>query len=147
MQSIGQVIASAKLMNDDVVSLATVFKLMRVLLLVGVALVYGRMNTGDGVPLFSRSALAKPSEKAKLSVGVPWFIFGFLILFLIRSIETVPEPALAASKAISAQFEVAALAVISMRVKFADIVKEGPKAMLYSLTVGAVQVVMAVGLI
>ena len=59
----------------------------------------------------------------------------------------MPEPALAASKAISAQFEVAALAVISMRVKFADIVKEGPKAMLYSLTVGAVQVVMAVGLI
>ena len=63
VQSIGQVIA-----------LATVFKLMRVLLLAGVALVYGRMNTVDGVPLFSRSAGAKTSEKAKLSVGVPWFI-------------------------------------------------------------------------
>ncbi|CZQ96360.1 Hypothetical protein Tpal_1994 [Trichococcus palustris] len=149
VQSIGQVIASAKLVNDEVVSLATVFKLMRVLLLVGVALVYGRMNTVDGEPLFSRSAvdIAKPAEKAKLSVGVPWFIFGFLILFLIRSFGSVPEPVLAGSKAISSQFEVAALAAIGMRVKFADIVKEGPKAMLYGLAVGVIQVLMAVVLI
>ena len=147
VQSIGQVIASAKLVNDEVVSLATVFKLMRVLLLVGLALVYGRMNTTEGEPLFSRSAGAKTSEKAKLSVGVPWFIFGFIILFLIRSIGIVPEPVLAGSKAISSQFEVAALAAIGMRVKFADIIKEGPKAMLYGLLVGAVQVLMAVVLV
>ena len=147
VQSIGQVIASAKLVNDEVVSLATIFKLMRVLLLVGVALVYGRMNTVDGEPLFSRSAVIMPSENAKVSVGVPWFIFGFLVLFLIRSFGNVPEPVLAGSKAISTQFEVAALAAIGMRVKFADIVKEGPKAMLYGLLVGAAQVVMAVGLI
>ena len=36
---------------------------------------------------------------------------------------------------------------IGMRVKFADIIKEGPKAMLYGLTVGAVQVLMALALI
>ena len=94
VQSVGQVVAAAKLVNDDVVTLATVFKLMRVLLIIG-----------------------------------------------------VPDSALIASKAISTQFEVAALAAIGMRVKFADIIKEGPKAMLYGLTVGAVQVFMAVALI
>ena len=147
VQSIGQVIASAKLVNDEVVSLATVFKLMRVLLLVGVALVYGRMNTVDGEPLFSRSAVAKPAEKREA--------FRRCALVHLRLPHPVPYPELqqragtllAGSKAISTQFEVAALAAIGMRVKFADIVKEGPKAMLYGLLVGAVQVVMAVGLI
>ena len=156
VQSVGQVVAAAKLVNDDVVTLATVFKLMRVLLIIGVAVLYGRMNMNEGESLFTRKKRAEitASEEsgasatpAAVSYGVPWFLTGFVVFFLIRSFIGVPDSALIASKAISTQFEVAALAAIGMRVKFADIIKEGPKAMLYGLTVGAVQVVMAVALI
>lgn len=157
VQSVGQVVAAAKLVNDEVVTLATVFKLMRVLLIIGVAVLYGRMNMIEGEPLFARKTRrtthdtgneASPPEKtAAVSYGVPWFLTGFVVFFLIRSFIGVPDSVLLASKAISTQFEVAALAAIGMRVKFADIIKEGPKAMLYGLTVGAVQVVMAVALI
>ena len=156
VQSVGQVVAAAKLVNDDVVTLATVFKLMRVLLIIGVAVLYGRMNMNEGESLFTRKKRAEitASEEsgasatpAAVSYGVPWFLTGFVVFFLIRSFIGVPDSVLAASKAISTQFEVAALAAIGMRVKFADIIKEGPKAMLYGLTVGAVQVVMAVALI
>ena len=156
VQSVGQVVAAAKLVNDDVVTLATVFKLMRVLLIIGVAVVYGRMNMNEGESLFTRKKRAEitASEEsgasatpAAVSYGVPWFLTGFVVFFLIRSFIGVPDSVLAASKAISTQFEVAALAAIGMRVKFADIIKEGPKAMLYGLTVGAVQVGMAVALI
>jgi uncharacterized integral membrane protein (TIGR00698 family) len=158
VQSVGQVVAAAKLVNDDVVTLATVFKLMRVLLIIGVAVLYGRMNMNEGESLFSRKkrAVVTAGEAAdgvgtsaspSVSYGVPWFLTGFVVLFLIRSFIGVPEGVLVASKVISTQFEVAALAAIGMRVKFADIIKEGPKAMLYGLTVGAVQVVMAVALI
>ena len=159
VQSVGQVVAAAKLVNDDVVTLATVFKLMRVLLIIGVAVLYGRMNMNEGESLFTRKKSAEsaadastagtgaPASPAAVSYGVPWFLTGFVVFFLIRSFIGVPDSALAASKAISTQFEVAALAAIGMRVKFADIIKEGPKAMLYGLTVGAVQVVMAVVLI
>ena len=156
VQSVGQVVAAAKLVNDDVVTLATVFKLMRVLLIIGVAVLYGRMNMNEGESLFTRKKRAEitASEEsgasatpAAVSYGVPWFLTGFVVFFLIRSFIGVPDSALIASKAISTQFEVAALAAIGMRVKFADIIKEGPKAMLYGLTVGAVQVVMAVVLI
>ena len=87
------------------------------------------------------------SEAAAVSYGVPWFLTGFVVFFLIRSFIGVPDSVLDASKAISTQLEVAALAAIGMRVKFADIIKEGPKAMLYGLTVGAVQVLMALALI
>nr|WP_108032828.1 putative sulfate exporter family transporter [Trichococcus patagoniensis] len=160
VQSVGQVVAAAKLVNDDVVTLATVFKLMRVLLIIGVAVLYGRMNMNEGEPLFTRKKRAgvtaasegsggaeSAASPAAVSYGVPWFLTGFVVLFLIRSFIGVPDSALVASKAISSQFEVAALAAIGMRVKFADIIKEGPKAMLYGLTVGAVQVAMAVVLI
>lgn len=156
VQSVGQVVAAAKLVNDDVVTLATVFKLMRVLLIIGVAVLYGRMNMNEGESLFTRKKRAEitASEEsgasatpAAVSYGVPWFLTGFVVFFLIRSFIGVPDSALIASKAISTQFEVAALAAIGMRVKFADIIKEGPKAMLYGLAVGAAQVVMAVVLI
>ena len=156
VQSVGQVVAAAKLVNDDVVTLATVFKLMRVLLIIGVAVLYGRMNMNEGESLFTRKKRAEitASEEsgasttpAAVSYGVPWFLTGFVVFFLIRSFIGVPDSALIASKAISTQFEVAALAAIGMRVKFADIIKEGPKAMLYGLTVGAVQVLMALALI
>ncbi|WP_434351325.1 YeiH family protein [Trichococcus flocculiformis] len=156
VQSVGQVVAAAKLVNDDVVTLATVFKLMRVLLIVGVAVLYGRMNMNEGESLFTRKKRSEitageesgaSATPAAVSYGVPWFLTGFVVFFLIRSFIGVPDSALIASKAISTQFEVAALAAIGMRVKFADIIKEGPKAMLYGLTVGAAQVVMAVVLI
>ena len=149
VQSVGQVVAAAKLVNDEVVTLATVFKLMRVLLIIVVAVLYGRMNMNEGETLCTRKKRAgvTASEAAAVSYGVPWFLTGFVVFFLIRSFIGVPDSVLVASKAISTQFEVAALAAIGMRVKFADIIKEGPKAMLYGLTVGAVQVVMAVALI
>ena len=158
VQSVGQVVAAAKLVNDEVVTLATVFKLMRVLLIIGVAVLYGRMNMNEGEPLFTRKKRAVVDERsvtevgaatspATVSYGVPWFLTGFIVFFLIRSFIGVPDSVLVASKAISTQFEVAALAAIGMRVKFTDIIKEGPKAMLYGLTVGAVQIVMAVALI
>jgi uncharacterized integral membrane protein (TIGR00698 family) len=156
VQSVGQVVAAAKLVNDEVVTLATVFKLMRVLLIIGVAVLYGRMNMNEGEPLFTRKKRAgvTAGEAADgagasptVSYGVPWFLTGFVVFFLIRSFIGVPDSVLITSKAISTQFEVAALAAIGMRVKFADIIKEGPKAMLYGLTVGSVQVGMAVALI
>ena len=152
VQSVGQVVAAAKLVNDEVVTLATVFKLMRVLLIIAVAVLYGRMNMNEGEPLFTRKKRAgvddeSVTEAAAVSYGVPWFLTGFVVFFLIRSFIGVPDSILIGSKSISTQFEVAALAAIGMRVKFADIIKEGPKAMLYGLTVGAVQVLMALALI
>lgn len=152
VQSVGQVVAAAKLVNDDVVTLATVFKLMRVLLIIGVAVLYGRMNMNEGESLFTRKKRAEVddesvTEAAAVSYGVPWFLTGFVVFFLIRSFIGVPDSILIGSKSISTQFEVAALAAIGMRVKFVDIIKEGPKAMLYGLTVGAVQVLMALALI
>ncbi|MCA9766217.1 MAG: putative sulfate exporter family transporter, partial [Carnobacterium sp.] len=145
VQSIGQVIASAKLVNDDVANLSIVFKLMRVLLIIGVALVFGKMNFEKDKPLFSKST--SQHEKTKNSAGVPWFIIGFFCLFLLRSFISLPDYMITSAQGISNQFEIAALAAIGLRVKFSDIVKEGPKTLLYGLLVGTTQILVAVTLI
>lgn len=145
VQSIGQVIASAKMVNDDVVSLATVFKLMRVLLIMGVAFLYSRMNYEEGSSLFAKRNEEESEEK--IAIGIPWFIIGFFLLFVVRSFDIVPDFMLSGSKWVSSQFEIAALAAIGMRVKFSDIIKEGPKSLSFGLGIGAIQTVLAVVLI
>ncbi len=155
VQSIGQVIASAKLMNDSVVELSTVFKLIRVMLIVAIALAFERLNTTDGEPLFKKTKKdlltakedTENGQKKKIKLNIPWFIYGFILLFILRSTFTLPDTFIVASKTISTQFEIIALAAIGVRVKFADIIKEGPKALTCSVLTGVIQVLLAIALI
>lgn len=150
LQSIGQVIASAKLISEPVVELSTVFKLIRILFLVGVAFVFSRMNTKEEGGLFDKKADKEDAErpqKKKFSCGVPWFIIGFFLLSILNSTGVVPMAVSSLSKAVSGQFEIIALAAIGMRVKFRDLIREGPKALLYGGMVGTVQTLLAMGLI
>lgn len=144
-QSIGQVIAAAQLVGGEVVQTATIFKIIRIVFIVLVALAFSRMSVekNDG-PLFERGAGA---AAGKVKAGVPWFIVGFFILAAANTLHLVPAPVGAAAKAVSQQFEIIALAAIGMRVKFRDLAAEGPKALLYGLSVGGCQILFALALI
>lgn len=143
VQSVGQVIASAKLVNDSVVEMATIFKLIRVLLLVAIALSFEKLNLEDGKHLFSPK-VEKKEKRTK--VGIPWFILAFLFCFLLRSTGYVPDIVLFWAKKISTQFEIIALAAIGLRVKFSDILKEGVQAFTASLLIGVCQILFALAL-
>ena len=149
LQSIGQVIASAKFVNDDVVQMSTIFKIIRIIFLVLVALTFSRMNTSEEDPLFTKTACGSENEgkKTRVSCKVPWFIIGFFLFTIINSTGVVPLPISRTAKFVSSQFEIIALAAIGMRVKFRDLLREGPKAMLYGGCVGLMQTVLAVTLI
>lgn len=141
LQSIGQVIASGKLVNEEVTQFATIFKILRIVLLVVVALSFSKMNTSEG-PLFGKSA-----NRKKAKVGIPWFITVFFIFCLVISFGNIPDIVPIVAKKVSGQFEIIALAGIGMRVKFKDLIKEGPKAMALGGTIGVSQVLVAVLLI
>nr|WP_213016891.1 putative sulfate exporter family transporter [Desemzia sp. RIT 804] len=149
VQSIGQVVASAKLVSMDVTNLSIVFKLMRVLLIVGIALYFSKLNTKEEEPLFSKTTSDSTTEVKKGSslLNIPWFIIGFFILFMLRSFLPLPSLMVHSSEVISNQFEITALAAIGLQVKFSDILKEGPRTMLYGLLIGCFQIVLAVILI
>ena len=78
---------------------------------------------------------------------MPWFIIGFFIMAVLNTLGVIPPVLSVAAKQISGQFEIIALAAIGMRVKFRDLVKEGPRALGYGLSVGVCQVLFALGLI
>ena len=145
LQSVGQVIGSATFVNADVVAMSTIFKIIRIIFIVFVALAFSKLNTNEGEKLLSRSTTANDDKKVKAKI--PWYIIGFFLFSIIATFNIIPEIVSHTSHTISSQFEIIALAGIGMRVKFRDLVKDGPKALLYGGTVGICQVGIAIGLI
>lgn len=145
LQSIGQVIASAQLVNTRVVETATIFKIIRIIFIILVAFLYSRVEVEDETkPIFTKK---EKQNNTKVKTGVPWFIIGFFIMAVAHTVGVFPDFLVKAAKLISQQFEIIALAAIGMRVKFKDLVSEGPKAMIYGIGVGTCQVIAALILI
>ncbi len=139
LQSIGQVIASADLVGGEYVATATIFKIIRIVFIVFVALAFSKMNHSEEGKLFQ-----KDNEKSgAVKAGVPWFITGFFIMAILHTLGIIPATLADIAHTISGQFEIIALAAIGMRVKFKDLVSEGPKALCYGISVGAVQIIVA----
>ena len=145
LQSVGQVIGSAKFISDDVVNLATVFKIIRIILLVVVVLVFEKIDlTVDEVPKENDEIIHIDNKR---KINIPWFIKGFFIICILYTIGFIPQSISKIFKWISSNFEIIALAGIGMRVKISDLIKEGPLAMLYGGAVGISQITFAIILI
>lgn len=151
LQSVGQVIGSAKFVSDDVVKLATVFKIIRIILLVAVVLVFEKIDLSKEDTNKERNnnevVKDKNNKESKRKINIPWFINGFFIICILYTIGVVPQFISSMFKWISSNFEIIALAGIGMRVKINDLIKEGPKAMLYGGSVGLCQIIFAIILI
>lgn len=143
LQSIGQVIASAKLVNEPVVQLATIFKIIRIIFLVFVTFLFTKMNTDDQQKAVFQTKETQQNKPNAKKVHIPWFIYLFFLFCCLVSFLPISSRIPVAAKTISNQFEIIALAGIGMRVKFADIKKEGPKAMGYGLLTGTCQIAIA----
>lgn len=139
LQSIGQVIASADLVGSQFVPTATIFKIIRIVFIVLVAFSFSKLNTTEGESLFKKN----DESSNKVKTGIPWFIIGFFIMAILNTIGIIPLPLGEIAHFVSQQFEIIALAAIGMRVKFKDLIKEGPKALCYGLSVGFCQVFFA----
>ncbi len=144
LQSIGQCIGSATFVNSDVVALATIFKIIRIMFIVLVALAFANLNTEDEGSLFAKNTA---KGEAKIKAKVPWYIIGFFICAIITSMSILPAFFGETAHAISSQFEIIALAAIGMGVKFKDLLKEGPRAVIFGGSVGLCQVLIATFLI
>ena len=144
LQSIGQVIASGQLVNFEVTEVSTIFKIIRIIFIVLVAISYSHINTQEGTHIFKKE---KNHKNEKIKAGVPWFIIGFFVMAILHTLHFIPEVLTVGAKTISQQFEIIALSAIGMRVKFKDLISEGPKGMIYGLSVGACQIIIAIILI
>lgn len=143
LQSIGQVIASGQLVNFEVTEVATIFKIIRIIFIVLVAIFYSRIDLDSE----KHHSTSKNTKGKKVKAKIPWFIIGFFIMACLHTIHFIPEVFTKGAKVTSQQFEIIALAAIGMRVKFKDLISEGPKGMIYGLGVGTCQIITALILI
>ncbi|MCQ8211986.1 putative sulfate exporter family transporter [Cetobacterium somerae] len=148
LQSVGQVIAAGSMVNHQVLEMATIFKIVRIVFLVIVVLWLSREFNNKELEMDTEFALEEEAySKKKSNISVPWYIIGFFVLCILFSFGLIPAEVSKTFKMISSKFEIVALAGIGMRVNISELVKQGPKASLYGLLVGLGQIVIAVTLI
>ncbi len=137
-QSVGQVVASATMVNSETTTLATLFKIMRIILLVFVVLYFGTRHQKE------RKIETSPSDiKLKRQSFLPWYVMGFLVLCTLDTfVHFAPELSTTA-KFISGWCETIALAAIGLRLNLVEFVKAGKKLLIYGISTLLFQVILA----
>ena len=131
LQSVGQVVASGEMVNEHVKELATIFKIVRVILLVGVIFVLGHIKQKTNHEIVEEEI----SDVKKGKIKIPWYVIGFFITCALFTLNII-------SPEVSYLFK-----AIGLRVNLRELIKQGKSVSLYALFVGSLQVVTAIALI
>ncbi|RDY23252.1 putative sulfate exporter family transporter [Romboutsia maritimum] len=143
LQSVGQVVASGAMVNEKVKELSTLFKIVRVILLVVVVFVFGHLKNKSNIEILEEEI--KDTKKGK--VKVPWYVIAFFVACALFSLKLIPTQASLICKELSNKFEIIALAAIGLKVNIRDLIKQGKAVSLYGFFVGLVQIISATTLI
>lgn len=138
VQSVGQVVGTAALINPTVVTYATLFKMLRIILLTVVVIIFSRM---------SQKQQANTTTISPKGIKIPWFIIAFVLLLIVNSFIALPHTVTSGAKDISSFFGIVNLAGIGLNLKINTIKKAGGKFLAYGLVTGLIQVILAVILI
>ncbi|MCQ4698487.1 putative sulfate exporter family transporter [Paeniclostridium sordellii] len=143
LQSVGQVVASGAMVNEATKDLATIFKIVRVILLVVVVFVFGHLKNKTNAEILKEEEVEIVNKKIK----IPWYVIGFFVTCALFSMNLIPIEASHIAKELSSKLEIIALAAIGLRVNFKDLIKQGKEVSLYGLFVGILQILTSVILI
>lgn len=143
LQSVGQVVASGDMVSESVKDLSTIFKIVRVILLVVVVLGFGHLKAKTNQEIIHEEA----EDVKKGSVKVPWYVIGFFITCALFSAGIISEHISVVCKALSNKFEIIALAAIGLKVNVKELAKQGKAVSIYGAAVGIMQIISAVVLI
>jgi uncharacterized integral membrane protein (TIGR00698 family) len=137
LQSVGQVVASSSLVNEEVKSLAIIFKIVRIIFLIFVVFSFGMIKKKS----------SQTSEIYTSKIKVPWYVIGFFATCTLFTMKVFSTDVSKLFKLISNNFEIIALVGIGMRVNFRDLKKQGLRIMVYALGIAIFQIISAVVLI
>lgn len=140
LQSIGQVVASASMVSEPVKELSMIFKIIRVIFIVGVVVALASMKDA--------SESEHSGRKVKFSFKqIPWYVSAFFFMCILYSLGIIPMALAKVFKSVCNAFEIIALAGIGMRVDVRELVRQGPKVTMFGLSIGCMQVLMSLSLI
>lgn len=145
VQSVGQVVASATMVNQATVVSATLFKILRIICLVFVVSTFGYLHQKRQ----SKASDVKLSQQllAKKSSLVPWYVLGFLAFCILNSLRYLPNGFGALCHFLSTWCETTALAAIGLRLDLKQLFSQGKQLMIYAGGIVVLQISLAVVLI
>lgn len=138
LQSVGQVLGTASLINASVVTYATLFKVIRVMLLVVVVMLFAHFAKSRGIT--DVDVEKKPSV-------LPWYIVAFIFLIIVNSLFKLPVYIEQPVRFSSSFLGIVNLAAIGLNLKWETIKNSGAKVLSYGFLVGLIQVIVALVLI
>lgn len=142
VQSVGQVVASGTMVNPETTMTATLFKIMRIILLVAVVLYFGWASRRG-----KTAQAAETGVKIKRNSFLPWYVIGFLILCTADTfLHFVPQVSELAHF-LSSWCETIALAAIGLRLNLIEFLRAGKKLMIYGFATILFQVIVSLILI
>lgn len=142
VQSVGQVIASATMVNQATTTYATLFKILRIMMLVAVVIIFSRIHQHHQSARGVESTVQNSWRRA-----LPWYVIGFVVLCALNSWFSFSPAISGLAHGLSGWCEVTALAAIGLRLNFAAFVKAGKKLALYGGGLLIIQVASALILI
>lgn len=145
LQSVGQVVASASMVNSDVNEQAIIFKIIRVVFIVAVVLIFSQIVKNN--PDNSANHTADTQKTTRKKSIIPWYVYGFLVMCILSSLHIVPEALRHPIGIVSGWFEITALAAIGLRLNFGALKSSGKAFSIYALLLTIVQISAAVILV
>lgn len=145
IQSIGQVVASGALVSESVKDLSTIFKILRVILLVVVVMLLGNLKNRN--ISHNTSHTSKNNTLKKIGTKIPWYVSGFFITCLLFTFDIIPRNLSIAAKSLSSNLEIIALAAIGLKINFKKLIKQGKAVSIYGFLIGLIQITCAIVLI
>lgn len=139
VQSVGQVVGTASLINPEVVTYATLFKMLRVIFLSVVVIYMTRVVNRNSVQGISGENTSK--------ISIPWFIIVFFVGVMVNTFVHLPESYVGIFKHITSFFGVVNLAGIGLNLKWIIIKNAGPKFLGYGFLTIIFQILVALALI
>lgn len=143
LQSVGQVVASGSMVSEEVKDFATIFKILRVVMLVFVVFLFGYMKNKETKEIIDEEI----EEQKKGKIKVPWYVIGFFITCALFSLGIINNELSHILKETSHYLEIVALAGIGLKVNIVELLKQGKTILIYALGIGLLQIVSAITLI
>ncbi len=152
IQAVGQTVAAALVMGDEVASLAILVKMGRVLML-GVVVIFltalGRQRLFGEAPVSQRASVEGGSKQkeSKKSFPVPPFIIGFLLAAVGVNLLPIPDGLLGLLDSVKKWMLYLAMAGIGTGIRFATIRRFGLRALGAGAAIFLVNLLLVGGII
>lgn len=137
IHDVAQVVAAGYLLGPETGDTATVVKLLRVSLLTLVVLAASAACRAEAAQGQAAAAAAPGARRAQPWALVPWFLWLFMALVLLQSLQLLPPASLPALGEISRDCLVLAIAALGIKTSFQALLQTGwrPFALLLAETV------------